>query len=729
VLPQEEPSHDNWARELGGALAKFEDGAAIAKVSLPSDFSAVRLNNLPQGSSPKSVVALLSDMDVVISDDDVRVITQTGATSCSADVKIEDPIFAKTMCRKVRCCAAAYHIEAIPIPVPMPHGSSIHRVDCKKVHCSWHRPTRTAWLNFGTENMARKVQEKFNTGIYKVLGCNVKASAPTGKDNRWNRFAWTVMLTDLAGTIEEQDIKQAIPEHNKPRRVMMGDASYDANPGLAATVVRSMLLKLGPLEWWEESTNSKGKRVKAQARFVEESHAREALSSLDNKLLPFSKTARLTVRLMTSTKFKVSTRIYGVLHERLESQTPVWESQHVHFVAYPPQKGYRVLKLESEDSQQVAQAKATLGRIISGEVVKKDGKGLWSVGLRTNGDEYKRLKQVEQDHGVVIIRDRRKSQLRIFGPEANCRRASEALETLIQQGVSDGHVIELNSDEFEWACRGGFTALASHLGENKATFDIVSTPKRILIGGSKADHTATLAFIASRQMGPAASLPDAQTDCSVCWTEAEEPIRTSCDHIYCAGCFADMCQAKASDSTDFRILCVGDQARCQKVLALPELQELLPSAGFEDLLEASFATYIRQHPAEFRYCSTPDCGQIYRATDNTNNGLVSSTIFTCTKCLIPTCTACHSPHPGMTCAEHKDLASGGHEALEKIKKELGIKDCPKCKTAIEKIEGCNHMTCRGCGTHICWVCMATFGTGGECYAHLNKMHGGVFNYG
>ncbi|KAJ3206632.1 hypothetical protein HDU82_004401 [Entophlyctis luteolus] len=44
---------------------------------------------------------------------------------------------------------------------------------------------------------------------------------------------------------------------------------------------------------------------------------------------------------------------------------------------------------------------------------------------------------------------------------------------------------------------------------------------------------------------------------------------------------------------------------------------------------------------------------------------------------------------------------------EKYRAQL-INACPKCQTIIEKNGGCNHMTCRKCSHHFCWVCMGDF---------------------
>lgn len=222
MLLQENTTSDDWTRELRGVIVNFADGGAVSKVSTPWDSSAVRLDNVPRGSSPASVAALLSSLGLVVTADDVRVTEVAGATNCSAIIMVDDPMFAKRVCDTLRGSAAAAaaaarvathaaaayasaaaatrasFIEAVPIPVLAPRGSSLHLVDCKRVQCSWHRPTRTAYLDFGAKNVAQEVLERFNSGAYSVPGCHVKAKAPPGEwDDCQDPLAWTVMLTDL----------------------------------------------------------------------------------------------------------------------------------------------------------------------------------------------------------------------------------------------------------------------------------------------------------------------------------------------------------------------------------------------------------------------------------------------------------------------------------------------------------------------------------------------------
>jgi len=53
-----------------------------------------------------------------------------------------------------------------------------------------------------------------------------------------------------------------------------------------------------------------------------------------------------------------------------------------------------------------------------------------------------------------------------------------------------------------------------------------------------------------------------------------------------------------------------------------------------------------------------------------------------------------------------------------------ISFCPMCRTKVEKIDGCNHMTCLFCKYQWCWVCKDTF-TGYDHYTAGNPFGCGV----
>lgn len=722
--PQEEEQPANWTREFGGTLIQYGNGAKVLKVTLPTDFSAVHLSMLPPGSSPLHITTILAQLGFNVPAACVRVPPQGNATHCTADIRVEDPFFAKRLCTELSSremtSEATTRIIAAPIGVSIPQGSNDRRVDCKKVHCSWHRPSRSAWLNFGNQDIARKTHDKFNTGIYKVLDHQVKSSVRSRSGGPFNPFAWTVMLTDVPGTATEADVVRAIPPTIRPRHVELGQASYQLDLDEANAVVKSKLMEVGSLEWWEDATEVGGKRAKAKARFQEDEDARKATTMLNETPLPFGKNARLTMNLVYSARLKVSARIYEAVRATIERERQVWKAQHLLFIQYEPVRGYTVLKLEGEDSKNVAQAKNSLEKILAGDIVMHEEKMLWAPSFGVNGDAYRRLRDVERSLGVVVVRNVRQSRLHLYGPQEKHKEAHKLLVDLAKQCSSTGHVIYLDKQKFAWACHGGFKAISAFLGDGVVTFDIISTPKRILVTGSDEDYNLALRMV-NDQVGAeevGGGEATTQIDCVICWTEAENPVRTQCKHTYCADCFERFCFSGATGSKEFCIQCEGNSSNCTAVLALDELQEHLSSTTFEDLLEASFSSYIRRYPQDFIHCPTPDCGQIYRLTSTVS-------VFSCPNCGEQVCMTCHASHNGISCAEHKDIASGGYEAFGKIKELLGAKDCPKCKSTIEKTEGCNHITCARCGTHICWECMQTFGDSKSCYAHMNREHGSV----
>ncbi|EGR51620.1 uncharacterized protein TRIREDRAFT_103482 [Trichoderma reesei QM6a] len=733
---EDESKKDDFSRTIGGAFVQFEAGARVSKIRLPSDFSAVRINGLPQGTSEQSVRDMLAEKGLDIGVDDVYMLHMDG--SCGASVRSDDPSFSKRLC-------AMFHsgytwqgvkIYATPIAAPMPSGHSARRVDCKKVHLSWHKAVRNVWLNFDNGDTAKRVSDLFAKGSYRILDQKVTTkpateAQPTIHSYAWspsrNRVNWTVMLTEVPAAAETKDILQAITlERNRPRHVEVGPPTYSTDAEKASTIVRSLLTNIGPLEYFEVTLETNARRVKATARFLDEADARRAATELDKKELIFHPKARLTVQMVYSAKFKAGTSIYDAVYPRILAQEKAWKGKNVIFKAYnstDPLKRFRLLKIEGESAADVAVAKADLESILGGVVAKGDGIPLWDSSLKANGRLFQAIKKLEAELSTTIIRDRGRSELRLFGSQARCEEVERRLAELIRAASlsTSARAIELEPHKFFWACHGGFRKITARLGPEKASFDIISTPKKIVISGSLEDYDVALAIMEGREQVAESvvrhEVNEAAQDCSVCWTEAETPVKTRCGHVYCQECFERSCTMGDGTAADFAILCHGNQGSCKKVVVLDDLQEHLSEGALEDVLERSFSSYIKRHPNVFRYCPTPDCGYIYRVSSEART-------LNCSNCLRPTCSACHEPHVGMSCADHQDIKTGGYQAFAKLKKELGIKDCPTCKTPLEKIDGCNHMTCIACKAHICWVCLMLFPNGTGIYAHMAKLHGG-----
>lgn len=439
--------------------------------------------------------------------------------------------------------------------------------------------------------------------------------------------------------------------------------------------------------------------------------------------LPFCKTISLTVQLISTAKFKVASSIFNAVQNRIRTASQIWNEQHLKFKIYPSaglKQQYRVLKIEGEISKDVAAAKETLNKILDGVTVMSDNKPLWTPSLISNGIIFQKLKQIQQEHGIIILRDKRKQELKLYGSEEKCKEVQLIITDIVNAESHTAYIIELNPEGLRWACNGGFRMIAITLGETIATFDIVSTPKRILIGGTEKEYETALRLINKKESRRLSESVVANEDCAVCWGPADNPILTKCNHVYCIECFELACSAASTNGKDFSINCHGDMGTCTVIFSLEELQESLSSKAFEDILEASFSSHIQRNPQTFRYCPKPNCNTIYRVTDAMH-------FNTCTECCTITCTSCHNPHEHKTCAEYEDETSGRYEATLKLMERIGIKSCPKCKTSIEKTEGCNHIECK-CGAHLCWVCMKAFAESELCYNHMNAKHGGVFQY-
>ncbi|KXH29528.1 hypothetical protein CSIM01_06261 [Colletotrichum simmondsii] len=208
------------------------------------------------------------------------------------------------------------------------------------------------------------------------------------------------------------------------------------------------------------------------------------------------------------------------------------------------------------------------------------------------------------------------------------------------------------------------------------------------------------------------------SECVICFCPPGKTIRTSCGHIYCAGCYEHTVSSTAKSPSENGIKCFGDSGKCGKPITLPELDSHLGYQGVDKLIERSLSSYLQANTATYHCCPTPRCEQLYKVTPMAADN--KGTIQRCIGCLEILCTSCHMPHDEtVTCDKAEDHVNA------ELFKGLNIKPCPKCKTPVDRYEGCNHLECK-CGAHVCWHCMAVFDNSGDCYKHMNDAHNSIY---
>ena len=714
------------SRRLGGAVVGFGPGAEIDNLEFPSDYSSVQISCTQADCNAQKIQDMLESLDEAVPLSCIR--TRAGLNNAPfiAQVKVKDPRFGQRIKVKISEGLEKHQISGLVVNVIQVGNQinlSANRLQLSSVSCTWYKPSRMAWLHYTNLGKAKAAEAFIVKKDLRIAGCKIMATLQIPEHHfRHRATVFSVQLRNLDAIITRSTIEQHIPKHLKPQDVVMGKVSYLASTQQAGELVKSLLEEIGPLEAWEVSDTVSATQVKATARFQVAEDARRAVGAIDGRKLSSLGNSPLFVSPSISVKFNVLRDIYNAILVDLERfKLQMWSFGHVHVKVYMPTSPSQKLiaiRIYGDDAKNVAKVKGRFEEILTGDTATNGDAKIWDGFFATPaGLAY--LNELGQSNQGYIYRDIRKHRLSLFGSVESKEQIEKALIEKAHDLLRTTHYIPLTTEDFKKALEGGFRRITAALGKQNVTLDIRPQPKLITIVGSHHDLETARSLLSEdvpieiKKMS-LADLAD-ESDCAVCWTEAEDPYRCPCGHVYCRSCFSSQCSSAGEG--DLPVRCLGDAGKCQQVFALEELRAALPSAAFEHLLEDSFATHIRTNPGAFQYCPTPDCQQIYRVS-------ADGVIFTCPDCLTPICTACQiTSHDGLSCAVYKSAAVEGNEEFQTWKRANDVKDCPGCKAPIEKSDGCNHMECRNCKTHICWVCLETFDASKECYGHMQRAHG------
>lgn len=727
IASSEQSTRELETRNLRGASVMFGPGAQVYDLEFPSDYSAVQMTSLQPDCDAEAFQRFLARLGETVPLPFIRVKTVTKPPSIVANARIRDSEFAQRLKMKADMGVGGIHVPEIAVSVLQvgtKSDSSANRLQMNTVSCTWYKPSRTAWLHYNNTGKARATEKFIASRDFRIAGRKIQATLqiPEHRFRHGKPTITSVQLGNLDASTSQSMVKQHIPGHLTPVDVIMGNISYPTSLHEVEESVRILLNRIGPLKAWEPNSTTSATQVKAIARFQTGEQARNAVNQLSGQKMPQLANSKLFVGPLISIKFNVPKPIYCAIRGDVDHfRAQIWEAGHVHIRAYPPVDPTQkliVLRLYGEDAKAVARAKSAFEKILAGDVAVNGDFGVWDD-FFTNSGGLAYLNELSHTHQGYIYRDMRKHRLSLYGSADSKEHIRSALIEKLDNLTEMTHHLSLSAEDLKRALQGGFRRVVAALGKQNARLDIRQRPQIVTIIGSGRDLETARALLNQDVTSDLENLAfdedTDQPDCAVCWTEAEDAYRTPCGHFYCGSCFASQCSSAGEG--DLPVRCFGDLGNCSHVLGIQEIKKAIPSEAFEQLLENSFTTHVRTNPKSFQYCPTPDCQQIYRISPN-------GVIFTCLACLTPICTTCQiTSHDGMTCEVYKRIGTEGNEEFQKWKQENNVKDCPVCKVPIEKSYGCNHMECRICNAHICWVCLETFDEGRKCYKHMQEVHG------
>ncbi|CAF3638312.1 unnamed protein product [Rotaria sp. Silwood1] len=201
-------------------------------------------------------------------------------------------------------------------------------------------------------------------------------------------------------------------------------------------------------------------------------------------------------------------------------------------------------------------------------------------------------------------------------------------------------------------------------------------------------------------------------ECVVCMRansldQFEKSYSNECQHVQrtvCNRCVYQHIKHVLKGESRNNVSC--PEPNCPVHFTYATIRSILLSHGATDLFhkydDQLARQSLEQNPNYF-VCPYSDCrlGQFQDMTRNT------TACITCVYCQRMICSFHRTVwHTDMTCDKYDQCqTSANHSTKLWLKRHTKL--CPKCRRPIEKILGCDHITCI-CRYEFCWECLANF---------------------
>ncbi|CEP13362.1 hypothetical protein [Parasitella parasitica] len=209
--------------------------------------------------------------------------------------------------------------------------------------------------------------------------------------------------------------------------------------------------------------------------------------------------------------------------------------------------------------------------------------------------------------------------------------------------------------------------------------------------------------------------------CDICCDDSSdmETISVSCGHRFCRTCYTHYVVQKIREEGESRRIQCPD-SKCAVIVDEKTVELLVDSKTHLKYRELLNRTFVDDNDF-LRWCPAPDCEYAIECTVPSTS-LTSIVPTVECKCTCRFCFGCglddHQPCICVLVKKWLQKCEDDSETANWI--SVHTKECPKCRSTIEKNGGCNHMTCRKCIYEFCWVCMGPWSEHGTSWYTCNR---------
>jgi len=290
----------------------------------------------------------------------------------------------------------------------------------------------------------------------------------------------------------------------------------------------------------------------------------------------------------------------------------------------------------------------------------------------------------------------------VYNPEAKISVLEQVESSEDLDGTTDGSSDASDSDNDSYSESEGNDRLARKRS--------LTGSKKDGKGKTKVQGVALVSFAEEMvHVPPKPPLPragykraEAPGECPICCEDSVSPsdlfIFDTCEHQYCRECLQGYFANCIAEGKALEITC--PYPNCKTLVEYTQVQSVVTEELFNKYIEFTFIASLNADPS-VKWCPRPGCGNaIIGDPENPRCQCTNS------ECRYEFCFLCSEPWHEMTCEQYQEwkVESGLVDTKFSNWAKKNTKKCPQCKTMIEKIAGCNHMTCSSCKFEFCWLC-------------------------